>query len=133
MPQLNANPNAEVNLAFDVVKPGTYRMRVKEITEFTASSGNTCWRVRLEFTDPSSLSKEDGTPVKNAGTLLDSSLVVSPAEKQGKLRGFVEACGLPWANLDSDDLIGREVDCNIKIEEYQGEKKNSVGRYLKAQ
>lgn len=130
MAKLNANPNVEANLAFDVIQPGTYNLRVKEIVPFTAQSGNECWRVRLEFADVSMLNKIDGTPAKNPGTLLDNSLVVSPKDKQGKLRSFVEACGKLWGDLDSDDLIGLEVQAKIGLEEYNGEQKNIVSRYL---
>jgi hypothetical protein len=132
MPKLTANPNVEVNSAFDVVKPGVYKMRVKEIEEFTANSGNTCWRLRAEYAEPSSLDKVDGTgPANNPGTILDSGLVIAPADKQGKLRGMVEACGVAWANLDSDDLIGKEFDAKVGTKEYNGELKNVIKRYLK--
>jgi len=70
MARLTANPNAEASAAFDVVKPGVYNMRVKEITEFTAQSGSTCWRARLEYAD-SGLDKYDGTgPATNPVPLL---------------------------------------------------------------
>lgn len=132
MPKLNANPNAEANVAFDVVRPGTYRMRVKEITEFDAQSGNHCWRARLEYVDTAALDKLDGSgPANNPGTLLDSSLVVEPADKQGKVRSFVEALGAEWTDLDSDDLIGLECDVKVGVEEYQGEQRNVAKRYLK--
>lgn len=129
MPRLTANPNAEANLAFDVVKPGTYRMRVKEIVEFTAQSGNTCWRARLEYAEP--VDRIDGQPAQNPGTVLDNSLVAAPADKQGKLRSFVEACGIGWSDLDSDQLVGCELVAKIDIEEYNGEQRNTVRRYMK--
>lgn len=138
MARLNANPNAEANVDFPVIKPGTYRMRIKEIiTEnngepLISAKGNQYWKIQLEYSDPTSLSKEDGSPVNGpAGSVFDNSIVVSPAEKQGKARGFVEALGAAWADLDSEDLIGLEADCRVGIEEYQGVKKNVVQRYLK--
>ena len=132
MARLNANPNAEASVDFAVIKPGIYRMRVEEITEFiSAKSGNTCWKVRLAYVDPSALSKEDGSPAGNVGNVFDNSLVIAPADKQGKTRGFVEALGAQWSDLDSEDLIGLECDCRVGIEEYQGNKKNVIARYLK--
>jgi len=133
MARLNANPNAEASVAFDVVAPGEHTMRVESVDEFTASTGNICWKVRLSYVDPSACLKENGTPAVNPGTLLDSSLVVSPAEKQGKLRGFVEACGRPWADLDSDELVGCDIQVKVIKEEYpkdSGNWSNRVGRYL---
>ena len=130
MAKLNANPNVEVNSAFDVVKPGVYKMRVASIEEFQAQSGSTCWRLRAEYAETGSLNKLDGAPANNPGTILDSGLVIAPADKQGKLRGFVEACGKQWADLDSDDLIGAEFDAKVGTEEYNGELKNVIKRYL---
>jgi len=131
MAKLNANPNVEASASFDIVKPGVYRMRVKEVTEFTAASGSTCWRLRAEYAQPEQCEKLDGAPANNPGTVLDSGLVIAPAEKQGKLRGMVEACGKQWGDLDSDDLVGLEFDAKIDTEEYNGELKNVIRRYLK--
>lgn len=134
MPMFTPNPAAEANVGFDVVQPGTYRMRVKDIKPFDSKSGNKCLKVQLEYVDPSALSKEDGTPSSNPGNLFDNGLVTEPAEKQGRLRNFVEACGINWASAgNTDELIGREVDVKIKSEEYQGERSNKVVRYFKIQ
>lgn len=131
MARLNANPSVEANVAFDVVAPGEYVMRVEEVTEFVSqNSGNTCWKVRFSYAEPSSICKVNGDPAKNVGGLFDSGLVISPAEKQGKLRSLVEALGLRWSDLDSDDLVGKECIVKVKLEEYQGEQKNGVARYL---
>jgi hypothetical protein len=131
------NPSAEANAAFDVVRPGVYRMRVKEIRDtkddgslFISEKGNKYYKSILEYVDPSALLKEDGTPVKNAGNLFDI-LVYEPAEHQGRLRNFVEACGKAWGEVsDTDDLIGCEVDVKVKVDTYEGEKSNKVARYL---
>lgn len=141
MARLNANPNAEANVDFPVIKPCVARLRVKNIITaaedggpLVSAKGNTYWKIQLEYVDPTSLTKEDGSPVNGpAGSIFDNSIVVAPAEKQGKARGFVEALGAQWADLDSDDLVGLECDARIGIEEYQGNKKNTVARYLKKQ
>jgi len=125
------NPAAEANAAFDVVQPGTYKMRVITISSFTSKSGNECFKVELEYVDPSELLKLDGTPASNAGHIFDSGLVHSPADKQGRLRNFVEACGRTWGELtDEQELLQSEVEVKIKLDEYQGEQSNKVGRYL---
>lgn len=131
MPQFTPNPTAEANAAFDVIQPGTHRMRIVEITDFQSQSGNKCLKVRMEYVDPSSLTKLDGSPAANPGNLFDNGLVFEPADKQGRLRNFVEACGKTWGEVsDTDDLVGLEVDVKIKLDEYNGEQSNKVSRYL---
>jgi hypothetical protein len=132
MATFTPNPAAEASSAFEVIKPGVYDMRVKDITEFQAKSGNQCLKVQLEFCDPSSLVKLDGMPAQNPGNVFDNGLVTSPAEKQGKLRSFVEACGMSWGEVsDTDVLIGKELKVNVGIEEYEGVQKNVAKRYMK--
>jgi len=132
MPQFNPNPEAEANAAFDVIQPGTYKMRVEEISEFVSSKGNNCLKVRLAYVDPSSAVKLDGTPASNPGNIFDNGLTTD-SDKQGRLRNFVEACGKAWGDVsDTDELIGSEVDVKIKIDEYNGEQSNKVARYLAA-
>ena len=132
------NPSAEANLGFDVVQPGTYRMRVKSITDkkkdgaiLMSEKGNKYYKAELEYVDPTALLKIDGNPVKNAGSLFDNGLIYEPEEQQGRLRNFVEGCGVSWADSgDEQALVGREVDVRIKIDEYKGEQSNKVARYL---
>jgi hypothetical protein len=132
MAKFTPNPNIESSGQFEVVKPGVYGMRVAELTEFTSSKGNQCLKARLEFVDPSSCTKLDGNPATNPGNVFDNGLVMAPAEKQGKLRSFVEACGKNWSDVsDTDELVGAELQVNVGIEEYNGEQKNVVKRYLK--
>ena len=128
MPRLTANPNAEASLAFDTVKPGDYAMRVKEISEETSKSGNPMWKITLEYVDPTGCAKLDGSPAKNPGTLID--YCVTTPESQGKLKGFVLACGERWEDLDSENLIGKELTVRVKTEKYEGEDRNKVGRYI---
>lgn len=136
MARITVNPEAEVNVGFDLAAPGIYRMRFEgtdnmaAVTPFTSKSGNECLKVRAVFADPTLVSKADGTPVKNLGGIIDNSLVVTPADKQGKLRSVVEAVGLAWADFDTDDLNGKEFMAKIGVEEYNGDKKNVIARYL---
>jgi hypothetical protein len=131
MAKLNANPEVEANVTFDVIKPGEYTMRVEEITEFVSqNSGNTCWKTKLSFAAGQDFVKLDGTPAKNVGVIFDNSLVVAPADKQGKLRSFVEALGRNWEDMESEELIGLECIVKVGLEEYKGEQKNVAKRYL---
>lgn len=126
------NPNAEASGNFDVVKPGVYTMRVKALTPFEAASGSSCLKAEFEYVDPSACTKLDGTPASNPGHVFDNGLVTAPADKQGKLRGFVEACGKSWGEVtDTDELVGLELKVNVGVEEYQGVQGNVVKRYVK--
>ena len=135
------NPSAEANVAFDVVKPGVYRMRVKEITNTKADGsllvsgkGNKYFKVKLEYTDPTSLLKMDESPVTNPGIVFDNGLVYEPKEAQGRLRNFVEGCGVSWIEAgDADVLVGKEVDVKIglkKTTEQYPDEGNEVKRYI---
>ena len=137
MPQFTPNPEAEASASFDVVAPGAYQMRIEgsdnmdAVTPFTSKAGNECIKVRLVFADPSAATKINGSPATNPGSVIDAGLVISPADKQGKLRSLCEAAGLDWNMMnDTDDLIGRELTVKLKVEQYNGEDKNGVARYV---
>lgn len=132
------NPQAEADAGFDVAQPGTYRLRVEgsanfpAATEFTSKSGNTCLKLRLVFADPTAVTTTKGSPAKNLGSIIEQSLVISPAEKQGKLKSCVESAGIDWLSFtDTDMLVGKEVNCLVGLEDYNGETRNVIKRYLK--
>jgi len=136
MPELTPNPAAEANASFDVVKPGTYRMRVAEITEFVSKAGNQCLKAKLEYVDPSSLVKLDDTPATTPGNLFDNGLIArsDDPKSQGRTRNFVEACGEVWENMTNTDvLLDKEVDVKVVLDTYQGEQSNKVSRYFAVQ
>jgi hypothetical protein len=132
------NPAAEVDAGFDLAKPGNYKLRIEgsanfqAVSEFTSKSGNQCIKIRLVFADPTGVYTLKNEPAKNLGSIIDASLVISPADKQGKLRSLVESAGLVWANFTNTDmLVGCEVNATVAIEDYNGAQKNVVKRYLK--
>ncbi len=140
MARISVNPNADADAGFDVAAPGLYRMRIEGapnmpgVSEFDSKKtpGNRGIKIRLVYADPTIVVKEDGTPAKHLGSIIDNSVLISPPEKQGKLRSLVEACGLPWSDFDTDQLLGQEVLTKVEVEIYNGEKKNTARRYLKA-
>ena len=137
------NPNAEANLAFDIAKPGQYRLRIEGSTNMPGVSdpipskstpGNMVMKVRLVFADPTAVYTLKDEVAKNLGSIIDNSLVTQPAEKQGKLRSLVESGGIVWADFtDTQMLMGKEVTAVLGVEEYNGDQKNTVKRYLKPQ
>ena len=127
MALIKANPAAEVSVAFDVVKPGTYPCRIVEVTDRNPEKNDL--KVTLEYIEPSTLVNVAGEPAKNAGKLFD--YVQLAEDKQWKLRTLTEACGLPWADFDPVvDLVGREVKVTIKLDTYEGTQSNKVARYV---
>lgn len=138
MPLVTPNPNAEADSGFECAQPGVYNLRIEgsanfpDLQEFTSKAGNKCLKVRLVFADHTSITTDKGTPAKNLNSIIEQSLVLEPAEKQGKLRAFVESAGLVWDTFtDTDMLHGLEVKAKVGIEEYNGEKRNVVQRYVK--
>lgn len=130
MAMINVNPEAEVKTGFAPVKPGTYQVRIKEVTNRNPEKNDL--KVVFEYVQPASeLLGVDNLPLKgNAGSLFD--YVMLDTEKQWKLRQLVEACGMPWSNFDEMDLQGKECYAIIKTELYEGETKNKINRYVVA-
>jgi len=139
MARITANPQAEADAGFDIAAPGIYPMRIEgsknmaAITEFDSktTAGNRGLKIRLVFADPTAVNTIKGMPAKNLGSIIDNSILISPPEKQGKLRSLVEAAGLPWADFDTEQLEGMTVQAKVDIEEYKGEQRNVIRRYLK--
>jgi hypothetical protein len=125
---ININPEAEVKTGFAPVKPGTYQIRVKEVTNRNPEKNDL--KVVFEFVQPSTeLLGIDNNPLKgNAGSLFD--YVMLEPDKQWKLRQLIEACGMPWADFDEMELQGKELYAIIKTEPYEGEIKNKINRYV---
>jgi hypothetical protein len=128
---INVNPSAEVKSGFAPVKPGTYRMRIKEVTDRNPEKNDL--KVVMEFVQSASeLYGIDNEPLKgSAGSLFD--YVQLDMDKQWKLRMITEAAGLPWADYDAViELQGKELDVVVKTELYEGEQRNKVARYVVA-
>lgn len=128
---LHVNPAAEAKSDFPTFQPGMYRMRIKEVQDRSPEKQD--YKITLEFADVTQLVKLDGAPytgsAEGAGNLFD--YVMQDAEKQWKLRQLTEAAGLPWSDYDPTvELVGKEVEVKVGTEEYQGELKNKIKRYV---
>jgi len=130
MALLNVNPDAELRPEFEVVKAGTYAMRIKGVEETTSQKGAQMLKLNLEFIDPAgTLTNLAGDPCKAVGQLFD--YVMLAADMQWKLRQLTEAAGLPWTDYDPIiDLPGKEVQVAVKLEAYEGEQRNKIARYV---
>lgn len=128
MPRITVNPNAEVK-SFQPVKAGTYTMRVAEVVDRTPDGKNDL-KVTLEHVAiQSELIGVDDRPLTSDPSNVFAYLQLKE-EWQGKLRAFVEACGLHWSDFDTEDLQGLELDVVLAVDEYQGVKNNKAARFL---
>lgn len=128
---INVNPEAEIRTGFAPVKPGTYPVRIKEVTDRNPEKNDL--KVVYEFVQPASeILGVDNEPLKgNVGSLFD--YVMLDNDKQWKLRQLTEACGLPWVAYDPVvELQGRELYVVVKTELFEGEVKNKISRYVVA-
>ena len=130
--------NAEVQSAsgFPLWAEATYLLRITEVEQTTASTGKAQLKVRL--TPINNVQDDSGVPLSAPGTLMDW-VTVDPIQTKGGgtvsfLRGLWEAAGLTWnAEIDTDDLMGKEVSARVAIEKDQrGNDRNRVKRYVKA-
>ena len=131
MALMKVNMQAEVSVGFPTFKAGTYRMRIVKAEDRNPAKNDI--KVTMAYTDPSQLITIDEKPFMGsldaAGSLFDYLQLAE--DKQWKLRTITEAAGLPWGDFDPCvDLVGKEVDVKVILEEYQGEQKNKVGRYV---
>jgi len=139
MARITVNPNADADAGFDVAQPGVYRLRIEgsanfpAVTEFDSKKtpGNRGLKIRYVFADPTIVTTTEGKTAKNLGSIIDQSCLIYPADKQGKLRSLVESANLTWADFDTDDLDGKEVQAKVGVEEYNGVIRNKIERYLK--
>ena len=138
MGMLKVNPAAEVKTSFPIFQPATYRLRIKGITDRAndPKGSKTDYKVQFEYVDGSQLVLKDGTPyngsIEGAGNLF--SYFPYDFERQGMLKGLVQAAGLDWSDQDyTQTLLGREVDAKIGMKkttpEYPDEA-NEIKRFV---
>ena len=141
MPIFTPNPNADAQLDFDIIAPGAYRVRVKEVnttkkdgSPLIDKNGKEYVSMNFEYVAPTSISRLDGSPAKNPGTIFENYVSFDP-EQQWKLRSIVEACGLEWGNVtDTEALIGQELTIKVKLgKDQNGNPRNEIDRYIKAE
>ena len=130
MGMFKVNPAAEASVGFPTFKAGVYAVRITKVEDRNPQKNDL--KVTFAYTNPTQLIQIDEQPFTGsldaAGSLFD--YVMLAEDKQWKLRSLVEACGLVWADLDPQDLVGKELDVKVGLEEYQGDQKNKLNRYV---
>lgn len=126
---ISVNPAAEVSTSFEAVQAATYPVRITEVKNRNPEKNDL--EVTLEHVTPKeSLLGLTGEVLKGQPSRLRDYVMLAP-EKHWKLRALTEAARLPWQDYDPEtELVGLEVDVVVKLEEYNGEQRNKVSRYI---
>ena len=133
MPRITVDPTVESATGFPVWAAGRYTLRIAEVEQATSKSGKPMLSLTLEAVGE--VLDKNGSALGNAGKIWDRVMVDPITGKNGNqvsfLRPLIEAAGLTWGDFDTDDLVGKEVQAQVAIEEYQGQERNGIGRYIK--
>ena len=124
--KITTNPSTEVS-SFGYVEAGRYALRVVNVEQKEGPKAPYLnWE--FELADPN-VKATDGK--SKPGHVFEITTLKEDA--QFALRSLVEALGLEWgAELETDELVGQEFNVNLGIEQYEGNMKNVVKRYIKA-
>ena len=135
MPRITVNPDVQSAGGRIVWAKGRYPLRIREIQEQTSSTGKAM--LVIEYEPVGEVTDIDGRQPSNPGRLWDRVLVEPVQTKLGNtisfLRPLIEAAGLTWGGeIDTDDLVGKEVLARVTVGEYQGNERNEITGYVKA-
>ena len=134
MGRITVNPDVQGAGEFPVWAEQEVEFEVANVEERPSSTGQAMLNVTLQPT--SAVLDEQGRELGKPGKLYDNIMVDPVATKNGGtvsfLRPFVEACGLAWSDFDTEQLQGAHLRAKVIIGEYNGRRRNEVGRYVKA-
>ena len=124
--KITVNPAAEV-VTFGYVPAGKYRLRVQKAPEHTQGQKSDYLHWEFALVDEN-IKATDGK--SRPGHVFDNTMLRE--DIQGRLRALVEALGLEWNDFDTEETVGMEFDANLTLDEYQGNMKNVIGKYIPA-
>lgn len=123
--KIHVNPNTEA-AGFGYAEAGRYRLRIVKVEEKTGQAAPYLnWE--LEFVDPNI---QTTTGKGKVGHIF--AITTLKEDAQFRLRQLTDALGLEWGDLDTDTLVGKELDAQVGVEEYEGNFKNVVKKYIPA-
>jgi len=123
--KVKVNPDTEVS-GFGYAEAGRYKLRVVGCrSDQGPKAPYLNWE--FEFADPN---VKPTTGKGKVGHVFEITTLKEDA--QFALRGLVEAIGATWGDFDTEELIGREFDAQVDVDQYQGVFKNVVKRYVPA-
>ncbi len=134
MGKITVNPDVQGAGEFPVWAEGEVDFEVTRIEERRSSKGQAM--LNVELVPQGEVLDERGVAIEKPGRIFDNIMVDPVGTKNGGqvsfLRPFIEACGLTWGDFDTDQLQGAKVRAKVIIGEYNGRRRNEIGRYVKA-
>ena len=123
--RVTVNPDTESS-GFGYVEAGQYRIRVVKVEE---KKGKKAPYLHWEFElVDKNLKATDGKSMP--GHILENTTLSTEGNAQFMLKNIVEGLGLAWADFDTEESIGLELDAQLKIREYEGKFSNEIGRVI---
>ncbi len=123
--RIQVNPDTETS-GFGYVEPGQYRLRVVKVEQMKGKKAPYLhWE--FELTD-SNAKATDGKSMP--GHIFKNTTLSTEKNAQFALKGIVEGLGLSWADFDTEEAIGLELDAQLKVREYEGKFANEIGRVI---
>lgn len=121
--KITVNPNTEAS-GFGYVEAGQYRLRVVKVGQAEGPIAPYL-KWEMEFTDPNiPTTTGKGKP----GHIFENTTLKD--EAQFRLRQLSDALGLEWGTLDTDEVVGMELDAFLKVDEYQGAFSNKIAKFI---
>ena len=130
MPELSFEMLEEEPLrSFEPLAPGWYPAVINATTEETSKAGNRYLQIEFEITASDVAGRRVWT---NYNVWHPDTNVVEIAQRQ--ISDLTRACGLTSVPADSDELVGKHLDVQLKVEEGNGTyaPKNKVVAYRTA-
>jgi len=121
--KITVNPSTEAS-SFGYVPAGKYKLRVVKVTHTTGEKTDYL-KWEFELADPN-LKSTDGK--SKPGHIFENTMLRE--DIQFKLRGVIDALGMEWADFDTENVAGAELEANLKIGEYEGVMRNEIGRFI---
>lgn len=131
--RVQVNPDTQPSGEFGYAPAGTYTLRVKEVTQQQKEGSPFPYlKWTFEFADPNveAANNESGKPPKKVGNVFENTTL--KPEAQFRLRDLCDALGVKWGDFDTDEVIGMECQARVKVDEYNGEFSNKVGKFIPA-
>lgn len=121
--RITVDPNTEAS-GFGYVEAGKYQLRIVKCEQKSGPAAEYLkWEFELVDSNlPSATGK--GKP----GHIFENTTLKVGA--QFRLRQLTDALGIPWADLDSEAMLGAEFEAQLDIDEYQGTFSNCVKKYI---
>ena len=127
--RITVNPDTESS-GFGYVEPGPYRLRAAKV-DIKEGKKAPYLKWELEFVDPN-VQAVGSTPEKpiSVGKVFMNTTLSTEKNAQFMLRNVIEGLGLAWGDWDTEEVIGLELDVQLKTKEYEGKISNEVARVI---